>query len=225
MNLRPAFRTAGGLLGVMTVFSLWGITQASPDSQVAIHWGLDGQPDGFASAWIAFLLIPLTTLGLLAIFAVVPRIEPQRVNLARSALAYRTVMLALTLLLFLLNAAVVLIGLGHPMPIWLLAGVGTGLFFMAIGSVTTGVRRNYTFGVRTPWTLASDLAWDRTHRVVGRLFIIGGVIMVLVGLTQSADLLAIASIAFIIAVMVIAFAYSYLVWKNDPDRRPLDGAA
>ena len=36
-------------------------------------------------------------------------------------------------------------------------------------------------GIRTPWTLTSDLSWDRTHRVGGRLFVLEGIVFILLG--------------------------------------------
>jgi SdpI/YfhL protein family len=31
------------------------------------------------------------------------------------------------------------------------------------------LRRNFWAGIRTPWTFASDVAWERTHRLVIRV--------------------------------------------------------
>ena len=39
------------------------------------------------------------------------------------------------------------------------------------------IRKNFFIGIRTPWTLASDEVWSRTHRIGGRLFILSGVII------------------------------------------------
>ena len=41
-------------------------------------------------------------------------------------------------------------------------------------------------GIRTPWTLTSDLSWDRTHRVGGRLFVLEGIVFILLGLVRPA---------------------------------------
>ena len=93
--------------------------------------------------------------------------------------------IAVVLLLAVVHGSVVAAGSGVDVPIALVVGVGVGLLFAIIGNVLTTVRSNFMFGVRTPWTLSSDLAWDRTHRLVGRLFVVTGLVMVVLSLTGS----------------------------------------
>jgi uncharacterized membrane protein len=52
-----------------------------------------------------------------------------------------------------------------------------GVMFMVIGNYLGKTRKNFFLGIRTPWTLASDEVWARTHRLAGRLFIVLGLIM------------------------------------------------
>jgi uncharacterized membrane protein len=52
-----------------------------------------------------------------------------------------------------------------------------GVMFMVIGNYLGKTRKNFFLGIRTPWTLASDEVWGRTHRLAGRLFIVLGLIM------------------------------------------------
>ncbi len=54
---------------------------------------------------------------------------------------------------------------------------GIGLLFVIIGNYLGRVRKNFFIGIRTPWTLASDEVWNRTHRIGGKLFILSGVII------------------------------------------------
>lgn len=104
-------------------------------------------------------------------------------------------------------------------------GAGMGLLFAVLGNVLTTVRSNFLFGVRTPWTLSSELAWDRTHRLVGRMFVVGGLLMVLASLLGSTLLLVALILGFIVAVLVVAVAYSCRVWRENRDRRPIGGAS
>lgn len=39
------------------------------------------------------------------------------------------------------------------------------------------IRQNYTVGIRLPWTLSSEDNWDKTHRLAGKLWIVGGVLV------------------------------------------------
>lgn len=225
MSLRTVYVTAGILLGLMAALSAWGLAQVGADAVVPIHWGVTGEADGYAPSLWAFLMIPVLSLGLAVLLAVIPRIEPRRANLERSAPAYRTVVIALLVFMGALHLVVVLSGTGHRVPVGGLVGGGAGVMFVIIGNVLTTVRSNFMFGVRTPWTLSSDRSWDLTHRLVGRLFVVGGLALAILSVTGEMTLLLMAMVAFIVVAMVIAFGYSYRVWKADPDRRPIgDGS-
>ena len=80
------------------------------------------------------------------------------------------------------------------------------------------VRQNYMFGIRTPWTLASELSWEKTHRLGGRAFVLGGIILILFVLA-SPKLGMTAMVISIHVVILFIFVYSYRVWKSDPDKR------
>ena len=223
MKLARFFRVAAILLALELVVSAWGLAQVGWAATVPIHWGPDGSPNGYGPAWLGFLLVPAITVGLAAMFAAIPAIEPRRDNLLRSASAYRTVAVAVTVLMFGVHVVVVVSGTGRDAPVALVVGGGVGLLFAAMGNVLTTVRSNYMFGVRTPWTLSSDLSWDKTHRLVGRLFVVSGIgiaVASLFGLMQLVIWLLIGSVT---VVLVVAFVYSYVVWRNDPNRRPTSG--
>ena len=50
-----------------------------------------------------------------------------------------------------------------------------GLLFIGLGNYLPRVRPNFTFGIRTPWTLASEEVWRRTHRASGPVFVAAGI--------------------------------------------------
>ena len=74
-----------------------------------------------------------------------------------------------------------------------------------------------------PWTLSSDLAWDKTHRLIGRPWVVGGTAMFLVSQLGRTDLQVGVILLFALGSLSVAFVYSYLVWKSDPDKRTIGG--
>jgi uncharacterized membrane protein len=75
-------------------------------------------------------------------------------------------------------------------------------------------------GIRTPWTLTSDRSWARTHRLGGRLFVLEGLILVVAGLLGIGGPVQVGLIIAGVAIIVgVAFVYSYIVWRDDPERR------
>ena len=219
MNLTRFYRVSAIVLVAQVALAAYGVWVVGPDAQVPVHWGVDGQPDGWATALVGFSIMPLITAGIVALFAAVPRIEPRRRNLERSASAYRTTATAVVVFLGLAQVVVVLSSLGRPLPMNTIVGFGIGLLFIVMGNVMATVRSNFMFGVRTPWTLTSDLAWDRTNRLVGRLFVVAGLSLLVLTFVTSAEIIVWVMVTWIAIILVGGFAYSYRVWKSDPNRR------
>jgi uncharacterized membrane protein len=221
MNLQRFYAIGGIALAIEVALTAWGLAVIGPEATVPIHWNVEGVVDGTAPAWIGFGIGPLVTAAIIVLMGLVPRIEPRRENLRRSADAYRTVAIALVGFMAILHAVTVLAGLGVTVPVGTIVGGGVGLLFAIIGNVLATVRSNFLFGVRTPWTLSSDRSWDRTHRLVGRLLVVAGLAMALVALTGQLALVVAVMAVLLVAVLAGGTWYSYRAWREDPDRRPV----
>jgi uncharacterized membrane protein len=213
-------RVSAAVIGVMLLASAWAYVNLPADARVPIHWGPDGQPDGFADKALGLFLLPGITLLVTLLLAVIPRIEPRRANLERSGKAYAATWIGVVLLLGGLHLLAVAVAMGATLDLTRIVMGGTGVLFVVIGNYLPKVRPNYMMGIRTPWTLTSDLAWTRTHRLGGRLFVVEGLILLgaaIVGMpgTWMIGLL----LAMVAIVLVTMFAYSYVVWRDDPARR------
>ncbi len=174
MNLRPFAIVAVVAVAIMIGMSAWAWFQVPADAQIPIHWAADGTPNGYASKTFALLFLPALGAGLGALLYVLPRFEPRSQNLARSGSAYVQVCSGVMIVLVVTQLSIVLAAVGRPLPVNLVVGLAVGGLFVVLGNVLGKVRSNFIFGVRTPWTLTSDLAWNRTHRLVGRLFVVLG---------------------------------------------------
>ncbi|HEY5629105.1 MAG TPA: SdpI family protein [Candidatus Limnocylindrales bacterium] len=225
MNLRGFYRLAGVVLALMLAIAVWGLAVVGIDAQVPIHWGASGEVNGYGPAWLGFLMTPAVTLAMVALFSVIPRVEPRRRNLERSGSAYLTLANTIVVLSLGLQAVLVLAGTGHAVPVALVIGGGVGILFAVLGNVMGTVRSNFLFGIRTPWTLTSELAWDRTHRLAGRLFVVGGLVTFLTSFSGSTVLLLIVLLGVVILTATLGTIYSYQVWRSDPNRRSLGGDA
>jgi len=223
-NEQPAAPGKSGLItgivivAIMFAISAWAWVQLPAGAQIPVHWGIDGQPDRYGGKAMGLLLMPIIAAGLVALFEIIPRVEPRRANILRSQKAYSAVRLATLLFLLGLHIVTVLSTLGYPIDINLMVALGVGLLFIVLGNYMGKVRNNYMFGIRTPWTLTSDLAWNKTHRLGGWLFVLSGVIIILCGILAPTWVFWAIMIGAL-GTTAITMVYSYRVWKADPDKR------
>ena len=71
-------------------------------------------------------------------------------------------------------------------------------------------KQNYTTGIKVPWTLHSQENWNRTHRLAGWIWIIGGVAMIVNSFLQLEWILFLT----IAALVLIPIGYSFLLFKK-----------
>ena len=220
MNRRGPSIFSAIVVGAMLLLSAWAWIQLPADAQVPIHWGPDGQVDGYAGKTVGLFLLPLVTSGVAALFWVLPVIEPRRANFEKSGKAYAAIWIGVMLMLAAIDVVAVAAAMGVELDVTLLVLVATGALLIVIGNYLPKVRSNYLMGIRTPWTLTSDLSWTRTHRVGGRLFVVEGLVFIVLGFLQPAsEVLFVVLIGGIVVMLMFVFAYSYRVWKTDPAKR------
>jgi len=99
--------------------------------------------------------------------------------------------------------------------------LGYHVFLAVIGNYVT-TSKSLLSGIPTPWNLRSDLSWAKSHRFMGfafvaTAFISAGAILV----TGEYQHLILAVGLF--GMLPIFAIYSWWVWKEDPNRRPLMG--
>lgn len=70
-------------------------------------------------------------------------------------------------------------------------------------------RRNYTIGIRLPWTLDNDENWNKTHRLAGKLWVSGGVLIFINAFVQ---IVVLQVFVIVLAVMIVLpILYSFIL--------------
>src|SRR4029077_5688670 len=125
-------------------------------------------------------------------------------GLAPSGTGFNTVLLPLIALLAAIHHVVSADAFRHELNARRVAVLLTGLQFMVVGNVMGKVRPNHWLGIRTPWTLADDRVWDRTHRFGGWLFVICGALLAIVAVLVPGGKILTAILLTAIAIVVLA---------------------
>lgn len=214
-NALPLKFSAAALLA-MAAASAWALTVVPGDTQVAVHFNLEGAPDRFASPLFAFAIMPVAVLLLSLIFAVAPRFERRRDNLQRSGNAYATFWIGSLAILLVAHAVIIASALGMALSIPRGLTAVLGLFLMVTGNVASRIRPNGIMGVRTPWTRASDRIWAKTHRVFGWASVLLGLGLVALAVANAAPAIMVSAIVGgVVAISLGSIAYSYWAWRQE----------
>ena len=190
--------------------------------RIPVHWNINGQVDRYGGRFEGLLLMPLVALGLYVLMLVLPRIDPGRANYARFRGAYNAIRIALLAMFGVFDIVVRKAALTGQANVSRIAPLAIGVLMVFLGSLLGKIRPNWFIGVRTPWTLSSKVSWVRTHRVGGWLFMLTGMATILASFVSS-HLAFWIVIAGAISGTVGLVVYSYLQWRQDPDKIPPAG--
>ena len=203
-----------GLLALAAAagFSVWAYPQLP--AQVATHFNLQGEPNGWSSRLMAVALVPAIGLVMALAFTFLPRIDPKKANYEKFGPTWWTIANAGLVLLALIHVVMLGKALGWPINMSRIVGLSVGGLFILIGNLMTRMRPNWFMGIRTPWTLSSDTVWRKTHRFGGIAFVIAGVCIAATGVLESRWALY-AAIGMAIVAGLGSVVYSYVVWKGE----------
>lgn len=209
------------LYALVMVVAFWVWAQLPADAQVPTHYGIDMMPDRYEHKDFALLWLPQLMWVLTLLMVFIPRFEPRRLNLERSMKAYVRVTGAILIFLALMVLMSAWNALNQTTLSVSFFALSLGLLFTILGNYLGKVRSTFFFGIRTPWTLSSELSWQKTHRLTGKLFVLFGLELVLGGLLFNHPLVLFVGVGGIILSMIYAIGYSYFAWKADPAKREL----
>ena len=216
--MRAGICTSALGIGGMLALSLWAWPQISNSQLMPIHWGLSGQPDGYANKTVGLLAMPILMSLVAVIFWVRIRMDPRQENLAESATAVLSTWCGVLALMLVVHAAIVFSALGNNVPVSQIVPVGVGILLLLVGATMGNLRPNHSFGVRTRWTLTSDQSWEKTNRLAAWLMCAMGLGTIASGLLNNMYMLLVVLLGGVAVLLPASLIYSYVVWKQDKTR-------
>jgi len=180
---------------------------------VPIHWNVSGQADGFGSRAFGAFIFPAILVAIYFLFELLPKIDPRKERYPEFAKVYSIFKTAIMLVFLGIYLVSGLNSLGYSISVSFWVPFAIGLLFVVIGNYFGKIRNNYFVGIRTPWTLANEEVWNKTHRLGGKLFVLGGVAMMLMDFAPVAFRLPLL-IAIVLMIAVLPMVYSYFLYKR-----------
>ena len=183
-----------------------------PDS-VPIHWDIEGDIDRYGDKSELILIPILLPLLIYVIFTIVPLIDPKG-KIQQMGNKYFMLKTAMTVFMSILASIIIYAvkneSLYNPNYIILLIGV----LLMILGNYFKTLRANYFIGIRTPWTLENQTVWKETHKLAGKIWFIGGLVIIVSSLLLDKEANFKLFIGIIIVISLIPVIYSFFKFRS-----------
>ena len=176
-----------------------------------MHWGPSGEVDGYGSRALAVFGMPLFLLAMQWLCVFVTSYDPK--NKDQNAKAKDLVWWIIPFVSIFVNGLMYTASLGYTVNASTWGALFMGLLFVVIGNYMPKCKQNHTIGIKIAWTLNDEENWNATHRFAGKLWVAGGLVILLCGFVPgSIGLVAMLVTTFLM--VLFPFIYSYRYYKN-----------
>ncbi|KHD45729.1 SdpI family protein [Streptococcus hongkongensis] len=197
------------LLPLLLGFILWN----QLPEQVATHFGINGKADGYSGKAFAVCFMPLFMLVMHLFVIFTTSLDPKARKIGKMYKLTYWIIPAISIWVqsaVLLNAAKIISFSGSSVLCLL------GVLFLIIGNYLPKIGQNYTVGIKLPWTLNDEDNWKQTHRFASKIWVLGGLLLIISGLFNIYPVVFLV-LDFTIMILVPTI-YSYMIYKKKLDR-------
>lgn len=199
----------------MPIFYLLSVYTYLPET-VAIHFNMEGKPDGYGSKSTLFfttILLDVVGLGTYFLMKYLPQIDPKK-SAGQSPVFLNKIGLVIVVFMGILNMIIIqssvnssFNGTKYILPL-------ISLLFVFMGNYMHTIKPNYFAGFRTPWTLEDPDNWRATHLLAGKLWVIGGLVAAILSLVLPSVAGWIVFTAITVIISIVPFIFSYRYFKK-----------
>ena len=196
------------LLPILVGLLLWN---RFPET-MAIHWGITGEADGYASPGFAVFVPPLIMLVIHWVCILFTGLDKGNKN--RNIKLQAVVLWIIPILsnLSMLGLYALALDVKFSPVAWTM--VPMGVLFAVIGNYMPKTKMNSTMGIKVYWAYTSEENWNATHRFAGKAWVIAGILMMLCGLLPNGWAVTIM-IVLLFVMIVIPIVYSWRFYKKE----------
>ncbi|MBP9758786.1 SdpI family protein [Candidatus Dojkabacteria bacterium] len=203
---------ASGFLILLSILIGIGLYNQMPDL-VASHWDIDGKVNGYMSKFWGVFIMPIISSILLVILLLVPKLDPLNKNIAEFKNYYYKFILVLVAFLFYLYLITLAWNLGYEFNMNRYIAPAFGILFYFLGVLLENSKQNWFIGIRTPCTLSNEKVWDKTHKLGGKVFKFGALLISL-GIFLPNLFFAFMLVATLVFI-IFSFGYSYYLYTKE----------
>lgn len=179
---------------------------------IPIHWNLKWQIDSYGSRY--YLLI-IAVMPILVYYGMLlmRKTDPHKLDIEKRAKTYNLFRYGFTCFFICLAVLIYYLSLNPAAGIQKLLLFLMGAIFIGMGNYMPKLPQNYFLGIKTPWTLANEYVWRKTHRIGGYSWIVIGFIIVLCSLFNL-PYMDIMIMILVVSDVIFMMVYSYIVYRR-----------
>lgn len=193
---------------------LYFMFYASLPSEIPSSFDFSGAVTGYTSRG-RYLLLTLIPFFITIVFQVAPKFDSKMQNIEAFLPFYGKFQIFMVAFMDIVIGLTMMQSIYDDMPkISTIIPLLLGCLFIFIGRFLPQTEQNFSFGIKTPWTLSSELVWKRTHRIAGYCFMFAGICSLLSMLLPSKFTGYFMMFGILIAV-IVPIAMSYVYYKQE----------
>ena len=201
------------LLPIIYLITIW---KKLPEV-VPTHFDMDGVANGWSHKYILIILAVGLGVGFYLLMLALPALDPSK-NIKKMGSKYYNLRFLLTIFTTILTTFILYTSNGGTFKNPNLILMFIGVFLAILGDFMKTVKPNHFIGIRTPWTMASDHTWKKTHQLGGPIWVVGGIIIAVLPFIPPLKSSITMVMLILIAIMaLVPTVYSYFVYKNEDD--------
>jgi len=181
--------------------------------RVPSHWNFRGEVDAWSGKTMGAFMLPIILIVMYGMFLALPKLDPKKEKYQQFMKPYKIFQSIIIFIMFAIYLTASFNALGYPVNISIIVPALIALLFIILGNYMGKLKQNYFVGIKTPWTLSSEDVWNKTHRFGGKVFVIGGLVLMIVPFVPENLSFAV----FLIDIIFIIFTpiiYSFLIHKK-----------
>ncbi|UXV34960.1 SdpI family protein [Staphylococcus sp. IVB6181] len=200
---------------IIWVISLltWVLSLAFLPNNIAMQYHDNGTISWSINKYLGALIFMAIISFIYIYYMILPVIDPKKANYRNFNTTYSLIISTILILVYFAEVLIILSNFGITFNSKLILNLVLALLFLIVGNYFQKIRTNWFIGFRTPWTLSSEKNWKKTHRLVGRIYILLG-ILCLIFPFMNIQTNWILLITIIIFAIIIPYIYSYLIYKQ-----------
>lgn len=178
--------------------------------QMVTHWGADWNADGWSNRNFAVFALPVFILIVHWFCIFCTSKDPK--NKDQSNKIFSIVLWICPIISIVTSYMIYAAALGKVIQPNVIVYILIGLLFIIVGNYLPKCKQNYTIGTRVKWALENEENWNATHRFSGKVWVVGGVLIMVCSFFPE-EISLYVFMALIIVLSIFPAGYSYYYFK------------